>query len=114
MTLHRDELNRRQFLGRAGAAAGLGLAGLIPANAVQAAPGRNASANDKLVLGLIGCGGMGAANMRTLLDKPGVAVAALCDVDDSRVPGDAAYVEKKQGRKPDIYKDFRKVLERKD
>jgi predicted dehydrogenase len=89
-------------------------AGVLPAEAAGAVRRRQPSANDKVVLGLIGCGGMGAANMRTLMDKPGVEVAALCDVDENRIPQDAAAVEKKYGRKPAIYRDFRKLLERKD
>jgi predicted dehydrogenase len=48
------------------------------------------------------------------MGKPGVEVAALCDVDEARIPNDAREVEKKYGRKPEIYKDFRKILERKD
>ena len=71
-------------------------------------------ANNRLVLGLIGCGGMGAANMRNLMDKQGVEVAALCDVDTGRIGGDIADVEKKYGRKPEIFRDYRKMLERKD
>jgi predicted dehydrogenase len=70
--------------------------------------------NDRLVLGLIGCGGMGAANMRNLMGHADVDVAALCDVDDKRIPGDYAEVEKKYGKKPDVYRDYRKMLERKD
>lgn len=71
-------------------------------------------ANNRLVLGLIGCGGMGAANMRNLMGKEGVEVAALCDVDTSRMGGDIAEVEKKYGRKPALFSDYRKMLERKD
>jgi predicted dehydrogenase len=72
------------------------------------------SPNDKLVIGLVGCGGMGAANMRSLMEFPDVEVAALCDVDDNRVPNDLADVERKYGRRPDVYKDYRKILDRKD
>ena len=100
---------RRQFLVRTGSAVAAGavapLAGAIP---------RAVSPNDKLVIGLIGCGGMGAANMRNLMEFPDVAVAAVCDVDSNRMPGDIADVEKKYGRKPDVYKDYRQVLDRKD
>jgi predicted dehydrogenase len=71
-------------------------------------------ANNRIVLGLIGCGGMGAANMRNLMGKQGVEVAALCDVDTSRMTGDIREVEKKYGRKPELFKDYRKMLERKD
>jgi len=73
-----------------------------------------AGANDKLVLGLIGCGGMGAANMRNLMNFADVEVAALCDVDDSRAVQDLKDVEAKYGKKPDFYKDYRKILDRKD
>ena len=72
------------------------------------------AANDKIVLGLIGCGGMGAADMRELMNKPEVEVAALCDVDSDRMTNDIKDVEKKYGKKPGIYSDFRKMLERKD
>jgi predicted dehydrogenase len=57
---------------------------------------------------------MGAANMRNLMNYPDVEIAALCDVDDNRVPGDLRDVEKKYGRRPDVYKDYRKILDRKD
>jgi predicted dehydrogenase len=76
--------------------------------------GISKSPNEKLVLGLIGCGGMGAANMRNLMNFDDVAVAAICDVDDNRVPNDYNDVEKKYGRKPDVYKDYRHILDRKD
>jgi len=82
--------------------------------AEPSARSRQVGANDKLVLGLIGCGGMGASNMRSLMAFPDVEVAALCDVDYDRIPNDYMDVEKKYGRKPDVYRDYRKMLERKD
>src|SRR5438270_51316 len=105
----RESLSRRELLARAGTGAtiGLGVAGGIrQAQAGPRSEGKKDSPNEKIVLGLIGCGGMGAFNMRTLMEKKGVEVAALCDVDESRIPHDAADVEKKYGRKPEIYKDF--------
>jgi predicted dehydrogenase len=72
------------------------------------------AANDKIVLGLIGCGGMGAVDMRTLMEKPEIEVAALCDVDSDRMTSDIIDVEMMYGKKPGIYSDFRKMLERKD
>lgn len=110
------EWSRRKFLGGAGAAMGAGVTGMLPALAADTpvpAP-RKIGANDKIVIGLIGCGGMGAANMRNLMGKPEIEVAAVCDVDESRMPNDIRDVEKKYGRKPSVYKDFRKLLERKD
>ena len=114
MTDGRKGLSRRELLGGAGAA-GLGLAaGILPVHAEGTARNRRVGANDKLVLGLIGCGGMGAVDMRTLMDKPEVAVAALCDVDKDRMPGDIKDVTAKYGKAPGIYNDYRKMLERKD
>jgi predicted dehydrogenase len=71
-------------------------------------------ANDKIVLGLIGCGGQGASNMRRMMDFPEIQVAALCDVDKSRMPGDIRDVTVKYGKQPELYQDYRKLLERKD
>ncbi len=115
-TINEDsDWTRRQFLARTGAVAAAGAAAPILKLADVATPKAiSRSANDKLVIGLIGCGGMGAENMRHLMGFPDVEVAALCDVDDNRVPGDFATVEHKYGRKPDVYKDYRKILDRKD
>lgn len=67
-----------------------------------------------MVLGLIGCGAMGAANMRSMMGFDDVQVAALCDVDDDRVPNDFKEVEAKYGRAPAVYKDYRRMLDRED
>lgn len=107
-----SDWSRRQFLVRTGAAAAAGAVGPLARAADWS--GISRSANDKLVIGLIGCGGMGAANMRNLMNFPDVEVAALCDVDSARATGDLADVEKKYGRKPDFYKDYRQILDRKD
>src|SRR5207253_7973769 len=80
-------LSRRELLGRAGAGAAVGLgmaAGVLPRRVEASRSARAVAPSEKIVLGLIGCGGMGAANMRTLMGKPGVEVAALCDVDTAR------------------------------
>ena len=106
-----DRLTRRNFLAKtATTAAGMSLG----AHAFAAQSPRTTQANDKIVFGLIGCGGMGASNMRSFMDHPDVAVAALCDVDTGRIPGDFKAVDDKYGKKPDIYRDYRQMLERKD
>ncbi len=112
-------MTRRSLLAKAGAA-GVGL-GLTLADASwPSRPAwaqdsrRTVGANDTVVLGLIGCGGMGSANMHSLMDKKGVAVAALCDVDAGRMTGDIKAVTDKYGRKPDVYKDYRRILDRRD
>lgn len=103
-----NDLSRRNVLKSAGA---LGAAAAVPAWARASKPH---SPNDKLVLGLIGCGGMGAANMRTLMGFDDIEVAAICDVDTSRITNDFKDVERKYGKKPEFYRDYRKMLERKD
>ncbi len=106
-------MSRREVIG-VGAAAAAALAAIKPVHAEITERKKRVGPNDKIVLGLIGCGGMGAVDMRNLMRKPDVEVAALCDVDDNRIPNDARDVEEKYNRKPTIYKDFRKMLERKD
>jgi predicted dehydrogenase len=110
-------LSRREFIGKAGvgAAAGASLvSGIIPVHAETISKPRRELQNDKVVLGLIGCGGMGSANMRTLMRKPGVEVAALCDVDEARMTEDIKYVQEAYSKKPAIFKDYRKLLEMKE
>lgn len=109
MNEDRNAISRRALLGAAGAV-GLGLAAARPASARR----KRAGANDKLIIGLIGCGGMGAANMRNLMEHGDVEVAAVCDVDKDRMPNDINDVTKKYGRAPAIFHDYRKMLERKD
>ncbi len=112
---YNNNWTRRQFIARTGAvAAASAVAPFIRVANAASMKGFSKSPNDKLVIGLIGCGGMGAFNMRNLMAFPDVEVAALCDVDDNRVPNDYNDVEKKYGRKPDVYKDYRHILDRKD
>jgi predicted dehydrogenase len=72
------------------------------------------SANEKVVVGLVGCLGMGFSNLKTFLAQPNVECAALCDVDRNVLEERAAEVEKIQGKKPLLYNDYRKLLENKD
>lgn len=101
-------MTRRTFLASSAAtAASLSLAGTAPAT-------RRPGPNDRIVFGLISCGGMGASNMRSFMGHADVEIAALCDVDSARIPNDYKEVEKKYGKKPDVYADYRQMLERKD
>ncbi|HVK05954.1 MAG TPA: Gfo/Idh/MocA family oxidoreductase [Armatimonadaceae bacterium] len=129
-------LTRREMLRHTGgAAAGVGLlaAGLLPRPASGAGLGSAAheygvtpaaetaiqdaaatSANEKVVIALIGAGGQGRSNMRGLMNKPGVEVAAVCDPDKTHMAQAAKMVQDKFGKRPDEIEDFRRVLERKD
>src|SRR5690606_35969108 len=71
------------------------------------------SANEMVVVGLVGCLGMGFSNLKTFLAQPNVECGALCDVDRNVLEERAAEVEKIQGKKPLLYDDYRKLLENK-
>lgn len=72
--------------------------------------GRVLGANEKITLGVIGCGGQGRWNMRDFLRQPDVQIAAVCDVYDANLNQAMEMTDDKATR----YKDFRKLLERKD
>jgi len=101
--------SRRTLLARAGTAAAAGAV----APFARAFP-RGQSPNEKLVVALIGCGGHGAFNMRQLMRFADVEVAAVCDVDQRRIPGDVKAVTDKYGRAPQVVSDYRRLLDRKD
>lgn len=103
--------SRRQFLERTSTAvAGIGLAlGLSARTHAQ-----SVGANDRVVLGLIGCGGMGRTNLRKLMGLKGVAVAAVCDVDEKHMDDAVGDVVKANLPAPKRYKDFRDLLADKD
>ncbi len=107
---------RREFLDHsAKLAAAVGLGTLSEPAIVRAATTQGeVKPSGKLpVMALIGSGGMGRSNMNNLMGK-GVPFAAVCDVDESHARRAADEVEKKQGKRPEIFKDYRKLLERKD
>lgn len=105
--------SRRKFLQNSSAwLAGTAFAGISTRSFNNLAPAH--SPNDRIRLGLIGCRNMGFGILNQCLAQPNVECAALCDVDDSILTQRSAEVEKKQGKKPLVYKDFRKLLDNKD
>ncbi|GMV37336.1 MAG: dehydrogenase [Fimbriimonadales bacterium] len=110
-----DELNRREFLEkstRAALAAGVGLAGLrLGATEAEASVmTKRVGPNDKVVVGVIGTGGMGRADMRFFMQNSDVQIGALCDVYKPNL----AEAVKMAGPDVPTYGDFRQVLDRKD
>jgi len=94
--------NRRQFFQQTAlATAAVGLAPSLQA----------ADANNKLVLGLIGPGGMGMNHLRTLLPRTDVEVAYVCDPDEARANQAASAIEKSSKKRPQVVKDMRRVFE---
>ena len=101
---------RRNFIKQGSLiSAGIGISGLASANAMT-----KRKANDRLVIGLIGCKGMGFSNLRNFIKFPEVSVKALCDVDKNVLESRAADLEKLTGEKAELYEDYRKLLEDKD
>lgn len=99
--------SRRQFLHSAAVASAAGI--LLPS--ARRAFGYVA-ANDRPVFATIGLRNQGW----TITSKSFkfADFAALADVDAKVLADNVAKTEKQQGKKPDAYKDYRKILERKD
>jgi len=70
-------------------------------------------ANDRIRIGVIGTGGRGNSHIKSLGKQKNIEVVAICDVDDAQLDR-ASKSSEGIGSKPDRYKDFRHVLERKD
>lgn len=101
-------LTRRDLLEQAAAGAVL-----LPQAAPRGHPAAQAPPSERLVAGVIGCGGMGRGNMNNFIGHGG-QVAAVCDVDSRHMAQAADEAAKRQGRAPEQIKDYRKLLERKD
>jgi predicted dehydrogenase len=100
---------RRDFLKTTTAAAAVAtLPTFIPA----AALGREdkPAPSERINLGLIGCGGMGMANLNTCSRYPDVVVTAACDVWDARLE----VVTNQHKSTCKGHADFREMLQRKD
>ena len=108
-----NELSRRKFLKNSALAAAAipAFNGLILSSS-KAQP--VVGANDRIRIGIIGCGGMGRGNLNTFLSNPEVDCVVICDVDDARIANGIATVEKARKKKPESTKDFRRVIDRND
>jgi len=97
-------LSRREFVKSSALAAGsLSLVSVIPASAF--------GANDRIRIGVIGCGGQGTGHVHSLVKRSAednISVVAVSDVYQRRVTRSKGVC---QG---DGYLDYRKLLERKD
>ena len=108
-----NPLTRRKFLEKSALAAVAvpAFSGLILSSS-KAQP--VVGANDRIRVGVIGCGGMGRGNLATFLTNPEVDCAVICDVDDAQIAKGIAIVEKQRKQTPESVKDFRRVLDRND
>jgi predicted dehydrogenase len=106
-------MERRNFIKKSSVITGGAIILPIIPGTAQAAS-RILGANEKVTVGAIGINGMGMADLRTFLKQGGVECAALCDVDRNVLEKRGAETTELQGKKPDLYGDYRKVIERKD
>lgn len=104
-------MNRLEFLKRAGALVAAGSFYPVLTNNLFARP---MGANDRINVALIGCRNMGWGDLNDALLRPEVRCVALCDVDRKILEDRAAELVKRIGVKPDLYGDYRKLLERQD
>lgn len=102
---------RRSFIKKSAMAA-------TAAGAVSLIPGRVWSAavqpSDKVNVALIGCRNMGFGILKHHLDTGMVNCVALCDIDQNVLKEKAEEVRNSYNQSPELIKDYRKVLERKD
>ncbi len=100
--------SRRNFLRNSAVA--ISAATIIPPR-VWSSP---VAASDKVNVALIGCRNMGFGILKHHLDTGIVNCVALCDVDENVLKEKSETVKKEYNQSPELIKDYRKVLERKD
>jgi len=92
--------------------------GALAAAAIGVAPAvinACASPAEKINVALIGCRGMGSANLASFLKEGNnVECVSLCDVDSLVLERAAAQVEEQTGKRPVATGDFRSILDDKD
>ena len=103
----RNKMDRRSFISNAA----LGAIGLP----FLSGPLRNIAPSDRVRVAHIGLGNQGNAHMNWFNALSDVEVVALCDVDKVRLENTGNKLMKMNASaRPDLYTDFRRVLERKD
>lgn len=98
-----NDNTRRTFLKETG----LGFAA-VAASGVST---RAAQANERVVVGVIGPGGMGTHHLRSLVRRKDVEVAWVCDVDSDRLARAEKIVKDVTGKPAKAVGDLRKVLD---
>lgn len=114
MTPNSFYINRRRFLKTTAAiTAATGVPGwFLEQDLAQAASApKKLGPNDKPGIALVGCGGQGRGDCNTA--RRFGEVIAVCDVDKSHAES-AAEQFKSGDKKPAVYSDFRKLMERDD
>jgi predicted dehydrogenase len=103
--------SRRNFIKKSAmAVSAIGAATVVPSRVWSA----GMAPSDKINVALIGCRNMGFGILKHHLDTGMVNCVALCDVDDAVLKEKAQSVKTDYNQAPELLKDYRRVLERKD
>src|SRR2546425_4606730 len=107
--------SRRKFLRDSIGLGAASAAALARPSSSAASTDRVAGANDRIRIGLIGCGGMGRSDLRDFLKIKNVDCVALCDVDDEQRAKTLNLVaDQAAGHSVLVTRDFRSVVDKKD
>jgi len=107
-----SEITRRKFLSLSAKGAAALAAGTAIVTAARS--GRAASANEKVVLALVGAGGRGSELARNFAKIENVEFKYVCEANEQRGGKMAAELAKLQARAPKGVVDFREALADKD
>lgn len=109
--VNQQPVSRRDFVRQTAVAAS---ATLLAGPFIRGARAGEPGPNEQVRVGLIGAGGMGCGDLDCFFRNPEVECAVVCDVDDAHLAQGLAVCAKRERKKPDTVKDFRRVLDRKD
>lgn len=98
------QFDRRTFL--AAGAAGLSLT-VAPSLSTYARP----SANESIIVGVMGVNGRGASLARTFAQRANCEIAYVCDVDSRAIGKGIGSLDGVQARVPEGVSDFRRILD---
>ncbi len=109
MNMHNDLARDRRLFLKTGLAATAATVSYVDRLGLAQSPG--ASPNEKLVLGIMGVNGRGAAIAQGMMATGQAEVAYVCDVDSRAAERASELVAKRQSNKPKIVADFRHILD---
>ncbi len=105
-----DQQDRRLFLTSGVTAAALAASSLADPSSRSWAQEKE-SANEKIVLGIMGVNGRGSAIAQGMMAQSNIAIGYICDVDERAMGRVAETVGKSQGTRPKEVADFRRILD---
>jgi len=95
-------VNRREFLKST-----LGTAAVV----AMLPQRQSRAANEKVMIGLMGCGGRGTAVAQMFAGRSDAQIVYVCDPDNRRSARTKQTIEKTQGKPTQVVQDFRRILD---